>query len=829
MLGCIQALYRGQIKQLFKGIYETEGHSKQCQSMLRQPYQLWIALVCLAVLLSACTIALKPAVENAPKLRGVVSSPADKPFLGIGFEVVDLSQYTEGQPQWGYRVLLLLPKTAAAVAGLKRGDYLLSFDQQRLDDMPAKMRVKALKDYVEKQHVGDVVQLEVMRKVSRVKFTDDLGNRRWRAVADADLTALLQHSGTAVKHRVDIRHEWQHWTLPVTLGTRPNLVATLPPNHTLAISDTVGETQVTQLAEHLLATHQLLERQRQLFGVFDESERWDDGRRLRNFRYLHRNPHRALPLVTQLTARLQAPARQQDWPALLMAATEWHGISVRAPQPIVHPTSMHLEDHKLAIQQVLQQAYTLQMRGLAGLNEQQLEQLATALPALLERFSRSLYIDHGMEGDDTINHELLQQLDRIDLVALHQAAMTLLWFTDRAWLEHLRQASSNEASNHTDKDNSRVAVFNSVAGPVVIGGPGNNVYRNRGAVWIDLGGDDTYAVQTTGTNGPIQVIIDLAGDDNYAATDYHKLAAAWLGASLLFDVRGDDRYQSTHFGQASAVGGVAMLIDAQGDDRYYAAQFAQGFGLFGSALLVDGAGNDHYQGQQYMQGVGAPRGFGALIDLSGNDTYHSSGGTTSSYGRHGIFKGLGQGLGVGFRGYASGGIGVLLDVAGNDHYQAGNFAQGTGYFYGLGVLRDRQGNDEYFASRYGQAAAAHAAGGVLIDDAGDDRYQGWHAALQSAAWDDSFTAFWDRQGNDYYGHVPNSFSIGAVAHNSFSLFVDERGDDYYAGIHRAKAKTDEYDLQLFFDLGGKDTYRHSSDYGNNQNIATPTGFFYDVE
>ena len=37
---------------------------------------------------------------------------------------------------------------------------------------------------------------------------------------------------------------------------------------------------------------------------------------------------------------------------------------------------------------------------------------------------------------------------------------------------------------------------------------------------------------------------------------------------------------------------------------------------------------------------------------------------------------------------------------GDDVYDAGNFSQGTGYYFGVGVLDDASGNDRYLGSRY---------------------------------------------------------------------------------------------------------------------------------
>ena len=115
---------------------------------------------------------------------------------------------------------------------------------------------------------------------------------------------------------------------------------------------------------------------------------------------------------------------------------------------------------------------------------------------------------------------------------------------------------------------------------------------------------------------------------------------------------------------------------------------------------------------------------------------------------------------------------MLQDLEGDDVYDAGNFSQGTGYYFGVGVLDDASGNDRYLGSRYSQGSSAHQAVGILIDRQGDDFYSGKIAANQAAAWDVAIAGLFDYSGNDEYHGA--DLSLGASAQNGeIGIFLDE--------------------------------------------------------
>ncbi|MBX3354429.1 MAG: hypothetical protein KF724_01875 [Phycisphaeraceae bacterium] len=317
-------------------------------------------------------------------------------------------------------------------------------------------------------------------------------------------------------------------------------------------------------------------------------------------------------------------------------------------------------------------------------------------------------------------------------------------------------------------------------GWLVVGGTGSNTYdMSRIAGVFDPGGDDRYEWHDTVVGS--RVIIDLEGNDTYVSTGPVGPAGAVLGFSLIRDLKGNDRYEGLTLSSGAALFGAGVLIDDEGDDVHIAHAFSQGAACFGVGILLDHAGSDRYHGVVLCQGVGGPMAAGALIDRSGHDLYSVSG-APSAYGTPATFRAFSQGVGYGVRRDLPGGIGVLVDDSGDDRYQAGEFAQGGGYFFALGILADRAGRDLYHGDRYAQGFAAHQAFGILLDFAGDDVYWSRTAAGQGAAWDESVAMLIDFDGNDTYR--ADGLSQGAAAQNAIAALVDLGGQDVFHAVGR---------------------------------------------
>jgi hypothetical protein len=277
-------------------------------------------------------------------------------------------------------------------------------------------------------------------------------------------------------------------------------------------------------------------------------------------------------------------------------------------------------------------------------------------------------------------------------------------------------------------------------------------------------------------------VIDLAGDDKYIANGNLSQGAGFMGIGILADIQGDDLYISGNFSMGAGVFGGGILMDLDGDDVFIADSYTEGAGIFGIGLLLNTRGNDIYESRRASQGFASVKGFGALVDLRGEDTYIAGGKYPDHRDPDHSTKSLSQGFAIGIRPYespvgASGGIGVLIDKEGNDKYIADYFSQGSSYWYALGILHDVKGDDTYFAGRYSQGAGIHISAGSLIDETGNDSYMITYGVSQGIGHDFGIGVLADFYGDDTYkGGV---LSQGAATCGSLGVLYDEDGRDSF--------------------------------------------------
>ncbi len=365
----------------------------------------------------------------------------------------------------------------------------------------------------------------------------------------------------------------------------------------------------------------------------------------------------------------------------------------------------------------------------------------------------------------------------------------------------------------------------------VVGGPGPNVYDMAGIDHVlDVGGNDEYRWSKPPVRARTRsFVVDRGGDDRYVSTAaFVGPGVGSFGLSVVEDYGGDDVYESAHIGSLGfGLFGVGMIIDHAGDDHYSNlgpdSGWSIGSGFYGVGLVIDRNGADVYAGEKLVQGAAGARGFGAVIDASGDDRYTANGPNFGSvYGTADVFVGMSQGFGMGIRGYAAGGLGALWDLGGDDRYEAGEFSQACGYYFGIGLVHDFDGADEYVGNRYGQGTGAHQAVGILLDVRGDDVYRSMTAASQGGTWDQTIGYLIDRDGNDTY--EADGLAQGSAAMQAIGLLIDLRGDDTYrakgASIQgRGGSNTYHYDAQKvfsfsgLFDFGGEDSYSSGRENG----------------
>jgi hypothetical protein len=319
---------------------------------------------------------------------------------------------------------------------------------------------------------------------------------------------------------------------------------------------------------------------------------------------------------------------------------------------------------------------------------------------------------------------------------------------------------------------------------------------------------------TTHTFRNVLFSLDLGGNDHYMNSAGGN-DSWWNPVSICIDLSGNDLYSMEDpsvYSQGAGVFGFGALIDLQGDDTYQSTQYSQGFGCFGVGILWDQKGHDQYSCDYLAQGAGV-FGIGILHDSSGNDVYHA--------------YSFGQGFG-----YVKG-FGLLVDDSGDDLYIANDedvagtnpqssdhntsFCQGAGFGRradlsegnsmsgGMGLLIDIEGNDTYTCGVFGQGTGYWAGTGVLYDGTGNDSYKGvWY--VQGGAAHFGIAMLMDDEGDDTYDALLN-MAQGAGHDVSLGYLIDRQGNDTYTSPNLALGGGNANGLGFFVDAQGDDVYQ----------------------
>ena len=613
----------------------------------------------LAVALSSC--GLLPERPSAVVSDDGLLTGDGKAFLGVLSRPMTIALRSGRSQREGIAVQRVVPGSSAERAGLRGGDVIIAIDRQRVSDTPAAMRAGLLARLVLQRHPGEPLQLVLLRPERR--YQARLNGRavavdspsQWRQLLDGDATQTLSLSRQL---------RWRKLRVTVVLGRRAvRRLQTTPVNpHYEALPERSGR-WIEPALRHFTMEADYLE----LLANWSEPVWGQPSQLLPLVDYLRREPLRMDTLLEELRTTVR---RHADRPAALVAALTAlrAGHFSAVPPPRAQAVAQNDMAAELArLSRLLERARSERQRALAGLETDDLSELREGVPTLFSGLSDSYYLHRGDDlSAQQHTAELLALLAQIDEEAMASALLWLAQLADTAPLQRLATALADaeplrEAVPGASGELLYVATTS--AGRIVVGGRAENRYTGRFALVIDLGGDDVYLHQVGRVDGEqaLSAIIDLAGDDEYSATADFAQAGALLGVALVLDLAGNDRYLAARFAQGATVGGGALLIDWAGDDEYSGQEQLQGAAFFGLAALIDGGGDDRYHGDQFAQGVGGPRAVGLLLDKAGDDHYFCGGRELSSYGTGGIFRGSGQGLGIGLRFHAAGGIGLLQD------------------------------------------------------------------------------------------------------------------------------------------------------------------------
>ena len=548
------------------------------------------------------------------------------------------------------------------------------------------------------------------------------------------------------------------------------------------------------------------------------------------------DPWKGLTAIEQtgLLAATAAESGIEELPAVIEILEEGMDRTGAPFAPLTFPVTLAPEDLLNFLTDVLEHAYQDREQALRHLSPQDRDFLFTQARPLAEHFTPQITPPARMaEADAAVRYAalLMQQVDYASLVA---AAQRLARLGNRKFLQqldialHHRKPVTQAIPGITGD---LLLVQQTSYGLLVIGGHGPNTYDlDKGAALIiDLGGNDTYrGLIGASPNSDLgnSVVVDLSGNDLYQPSAL-GLATGRAGIGIVIDHRGDDTYRLAPGSGGVGFAGLGILYDGEGQDVYEGSRFTQGAAFGGFGLLVDRAGDDRYTSFGYALGFGGPLGMGAVIDVSGNDSYECGGKYPSAYNETDApnarpndpvfqYDCFGLGTGAGLRLFSklpvqraqslAGGWGLLIDLAGRDRYRSSNFSQGHGYFFGLGVKLDLAGDDDHQAARYGLGTAAHFGVGLSIDYQGKDRYGSKGPFYNGGtAWDGSVALAVDGGPDSDLYDLPASTGLGMADLGGWGLFIEEGGADQYF-VGRGLGQGADTSIGAFFDMEGRDDY-----------------------
>ena len=782
----------------------------------------------------------KPLEEPQPEVKNGKKAG----WMGVSMSPVKgLAKMGMGKDQGGIKINSISHLSPAEKAGLKTGDIVIIYDNNIFSGEESKYQDQ-MAEHIKSVGSGGIVSVTVLRAMDEIDLMINGKKELTEAEKIVDSINSLK-DGDLMK--AGITRSIKELELPVTLGTR--MAAGEKPDVEPETNDQIHPElkdytmPIEILAKRIISDTNITDKYEDLLKRYSEDQKWDDGMRIPNMRYMHRDPFKIPVICDTLLDDLQRYITANDlWAMMGVVISELDDDSYEFRTKL--KTGISLQEHCQQLSELLDEAEAERKRAFAGLTDDDMAFIKDNIYGLTDRW----ILDNNLQDSEYNERDkkLLQLCSFINYETLFAAGKLLTGVLAPEYLDGLKNDIEREGHN---KEGVLVKKDTSF-GPIIINGKGNDSYQERAAIIIDIGGDDFYANQQGWSvyepdkpDQPFGIIIDFAGNDRYSSYRYGCQGSGFMGVGILYDGSGDDIYIAQDWAQGSGLLGVGILLDADGEDSYKGQEYVQGAGLFGVGILIDRSkeaislfANDSYQANSYAQGFAGPKAFGLLIDMAGYDNYLASTKHPNGYPDNpGTFDCWSQGCGTGMRAYTdpsmsrSGGIGVLIDQAGDDYYEAGTFSQGGGYYFGWGILADKGGNDKYLGTRYSQGFAAHSAIGYFMDESGNDQYKTLCGVVAGLSWDLTCVAFIDKAGNDIYDE--GGFSRGATAHNGFCLFMDLGGKDIY-NDSVAQAGDNSYhggySLSIFLDLGPEED-EYPNRKNNNIEVNTEYSIFIDTD
>ena len=775
------------------------------------------------LLLSPFVFSTSPPLSPQPTSKNPpLSEEQRKGFLGVQFKPTKL-KFFEDSPDYNYGIVIqkVVEDSAAERYGIKTSDIIVEIDGNNFDEFNYDELEKEFSRLVKSYDPEDSVEFKIIRFDRKIDMK--VAGKSYTEPSLDEIVIKMERLKSSEAMTVRFLSHKEPLILDVVLGGT-DAADYEPPEFESPLIDIYPPTAINSILDESISVAGSQKEWDDLRRRLKHNEHNPDRWRKKHVSFLNHYPDRLESVITKVSNELKtvaAGSTDQYIKSEILARLSDVNFDSSAVSNVNYNFGSWDEALNI-IEAIYGDSRQHLDEAFSEFDQDDKNFVAEIANSILENLQESftLYRTWVKDEESTRFFRLAAQ---INFSALLTSAESLNRLNSPELIDALKALQSRsplpESGLSHKLEDDKIIRFGSV---------GNDHHSGDIGVLIDFGGNDFYNLPPLiGSN---RIVIDLGGNDRMTG-DLYSSGGSLMGVGLHIDKGGDDMYRGGDFSVAATMMGFALLVDQSGNDIYHSRMFGQGSAIFGFAHLLDFNGNDQYLAGGFSQGSAGPGSLAILIDNSGNDQYTANGVLPSRYSSPGIFAASSQGFGYGIRGDASGGIGILLDIAGDDNYDAGEFSQGTGYYNAWGMLSDLSGNDRYHSGRYGIAAAAHSAIGSFLDADGNDYFQGAPAAVLSAAWDLSITAFIDISGDDEYDMTSSGFSASSADHNGFSLFWDQAGSDHYL-IPKLYTPSNEYHGGSSFSFlidSGMSTDVYSNAPYSDRSIVVLNGTFFRID